>query len=233
MRSPSQRLGALMLSTMLTTSTTLVLLDARPVAAQSFWERLFQRRRSAEQRASGRTRGGAVRDELCSAEAIDKSLVAIVPASNLVDTIESHPTFFFFVPFSSSENEDLVAEFMLITDDRQYWLDEPLLVALPQSPGIVRLELPESAPGLEVGDRYNWYFSILCEHWELSRNPFISGWIERVGSEETDPADTWHETLHLLTQQLPDERDTWEEFLGTYDLDSFSDQPIEDMIPIP
>ncbi len=238
MRSPAQLLGILAISATLIATTALPLINARPAAAQSLWERLFQRRRDPNRQASGRTRGGAVRDELCSAEAADKSLVAIVPQSNLGDTVDSHPSFFFYVPFSSSENTDLVAEFMLITDDRQYWLEEPLLVALPQSPGIVRLDLPESLPGLEVGDRYNWYFSILCENWELSRNPFVSGWVERVGVENAESAnprdavDTWHETLHFLTQQLPGDRDTWEAFLGTYDLEEFSGQPIEEMTPL-
>ena len=211
-------------------SVALPLLYAPSVEAQSIWERLFSRRRSAEGQASGRASGGAVRDALCSAESPGQSLRAIVPASNQGDTVEAHPTFFFYVPFSSTQNEELVAEFMLLTEDRYYLLEEPLLVSLPETPGIVRLGLPEDMPGLEIGKRYNWYFSLLCEDWELSRNPFISGWVERVSPDEVD--DTWHELLSSLTQQLPTGQMEWASFLSFYNLEEFARQPVEELTPI-
>lgn len=230
MRSPVLLLKASLLLTILSTTMALSLWHPPAVQAQSFWERLFRRSPRAEGQASGRASGGAVRDALCTAESPRKNLVAIVPASNQGDTVESHPTFFFYVPFSSSENEDLVGEFMLLTDDRYYALEQPLLVSLPQEPGLVRIELPETFPGLEVGDRYTWYFSILCEPWELSRNPYVSGWIERVSPETTDA--TWQESLVELTQQLPSRLSEWEDLLSFYGLGELATQPIEDLTPI-
>ena len=145
MRSPFHRFNIGLLVTASLASIALPLMYPSSAEAQSIWDRLFRRRSSSrlEERPSGRASGGAVRDELCSAESPGQSLRAIVPESNQGDTVEAYPTFFFYVPFSSTQNEELVAEFMLLTDDRYYLLEEPLLVSLPDTPGIVRLGLPD------------------------------------------------------------------------------------------
>ncbi|MEM9448286.1 MAG: DUF928 domain-containing protein [Cyanobacteria bacterium P01_E01_bin.6] len=220
------------LSVLLSASVVVPLFSASPAEAQSIWVRLFGRRR-AEGQASGRANGGAVRDQLCSAESPGKSLVALVPQSNQGDTVDGHPSFFFYVPFSSSQNDQLVAEFMLLTEDRYYVLDEPLRVTLPEQPGIVRLDIPESLPELDVGERYNWYFSILCENWELSRNPFVSGWIERVSASESHEFEnTWHEVLVSLTNADSGDRLAWASLLSLFDLEEFSETPVESLEPI-
>lgn len=223
------------------------LFDSAPVAAQSQQSgcpsptdqsfqarltRLFNRNCSSrvESQASGRANGGAVRDELCSAEARDTSLIALVPQSNQGATISPRPSFFFYVPYSSGQNGNLVAEFMLLNADRSYRLEQPLRVSLPEQPGIVRVDLLETHMELTVGERYNWYFSVLCEDWELSRNPFVSGWVERVAAEEGE--DTWHEVLMMLSGNPEGDRLEWSSLLSLFNLAEFSDQPVESLPPI-
>ncbi|MEL6223148.1 MAG: DUF928 domain-containing protein [Cyanobacteria bacterium J06627_8] len=227
-RSPVRLVRLLVLSLTLSSMVS-SMVAIKPATAQSIWERLFGRR-IPEGRASGRTRGGAVRDELCSAEAQGKSLVALVPESNQGDTISPHPTFFFYIPFSSRQNRDLAAEFMLLTEERNYLLDAPLRVSLPDQPGIVKVTVPDTFTGLAVGERYNWYFSILCEEWELSRNPFVSGWVERVAADGVE--DTWHEVLVTLSDNQAGDRLAWASLLSLFDLEEFSDNSVEPLQPI-
>jgi hypothetical protein len=194
--------------------------------------RLFNRNCSTrgESQASGRANGGAVRDELCSAEAKDQALVALVPQTNQGTTISAQPSFFFYVPYSSSETGDLVAEFMVLNEDLSYRLDQPLRVTLPDQPGIVRVDLAATPASLNVGDRYNWYFSILCEDWELSRNPFVSGWVERVDPTTTDEA--WYDLLMALTDDQGGDRPAWASLLSLFDLEAFADKPVEPLSPV-
>lgn len=197
------------------------------VQAQWFWERLFRRER-AEGQASGRASGGAVRDAVCSAEAIENQpLTALVPLSNEGDTVQAYPSFFFYVPFGSDEGPTL-AEFMLLDEDQRFALEQPLRVVLPEGAGIVRLQLPTQTPGLAVGERYNWYFSILCDEWELSKNPSVSGWVVRV---DTDTPETWYESLEAIAQQRQERLEEWRSLLQLYQLESVADEPIEDLVP--
>ena len=43
--------------------------------------------------------------------------------------------------------------------------------------GLVRLQLPEQAPPLEVGENYQWFLALKCEGQLRPGSPFVDGWV--------------------------------------------------------
>jgi Domain of Unknown Function (DUF928) len=110
---------------------------------------------------------------------VNKSLIALAPNysdSNLVIglTTAEHPTLWFYVP----HQPPYTAKFVLRSADGKsvvYQTDVPL----PEKAGVVSLQMPSSAPALEIGKQYRWYFKIYCgEPQEILT--FVDGWVQRV-----------------------------------------------------
>lgn len=150
--------------------------DSPPAQAQSVGERIVNlfRRERKQGSPSGRARGTAVRDEFCFS-GTSQPLTALVSAENLETTVAEYPTFWFYLPWRRSETQ---ARFVLFDQNQRLVLDQTM--ALPDAPGIVSVKLPETKPPLAVGKQYKWYFQVLCDEQERSRNPWVSGWVERV-----------------------------------------------------
>ena len=148
--------------------------------AQSVGERflnLFSRDRK-QGRPSGRPRGGAIRDESC-APLGSKPLTALVPENEPGTTVAAHPTFWFYLPVGRSERVTQ-AEFTLRDENQRPVLKQTFKMALPDAPGIVSVKLPETERPLAVGKQYKWFFQVLCDQRERSRNLRVSGEVKRV-----------------------------------------------------
>jgi Domain of Unknown Function (DUF928) len=93
-------------------------------------------------------------------------------------TIAAQPTFWFYVPYISTEKfPKRVARFVLLDeDDRPVW-NELMNVELRDHPQLVEYPLPYA---LETGKLYNWYFSVICDADKLSRNSTVRGWVQRT-----------------------------------------------------
>lgn len=107
---------------------------------------------------------------------LGKPLVALVPVyepqkSELVYgvTTLAHPTFWFYLPYQAATN----GTFQLRDENKKTIYETQL--ALPKTPGVIRFTLPDSAPALEVGKPYHWYFKASCE----TATDFVDGWIQR------------------------------------------------------
>ncbi len=206
-------------------------------------QNLFRRKRK-QGRPSGRSRGGAIRDESCISPN-SKSLTALVPKDNLGTTIAAHPTFWFYLPLGRSET-DIQARFVLLDENQS-----PVLVqkmALPDAPGIVSVKLPESEQSLEIGKQYNWYFSIICDQSEPSLNPWVRGWIERVEATpelvrqlETLPESEQYialvehgisqEALTQLAQHRSIYSEDWQNLLAYFELEEVANSEITQLNP--
>lgn len=127
--------------------------------------------------AGNRTRGAAARGPACaqySPQGIDS--VAVVPESNYGHTLKARPTFLVHL---DNLPEDIHNFFFHIRDeqgDNVYGTFLPLKA----NTRILRVELPEDAPMLEVGQLYKWAVAIPCSGDLQPDTPFVSGWIERV-----------------------------------------------------
>jgi len=231
----------LLLTLGLATAILPILTPPQPASAQSIGERirrLFDRSRP-QGSASGRASGGAVRDEGCRREDASSSvdvpssfgLRALVRDDNHGTTNSLHPVFYFFTSYTSDlgNGEGGVAELMMIDDSQYQLFDQPLRVQLPENPGIVRVEVPDSMPPLQPRRSYQWSLMVVCNEQEPSKNPFVSGWIERVNPNVEDEAPNWHEAVDELARTRRDRTDEWLTFLEIYGLEALVEAPVVEL----
>lgn len=105
-------------------------------------------------------------------------ITALVPSSAEGLTTEAFPTFWFYVPYTRTSGIE-EAKFVLLDEDLRIVV-QPTDVTLPDTAGVISFQLPNTVAPLEVGKSYNWYFSVICDAEKPSRNPVVSGWVERV-----------------------------------------------------
>ncbi|NJM74268.1 MAG: DUF928 domain-containing protein [Scytonema sp. RU_4_4] len=126
-------------------------------------------------------------------KAKDLQLIAIIPeaqpysSSSLASkpakitwsyTIQQRPNLWFYVPYKFDEETQVkFAKLALIDEDKRLITQPPFIFQLPQQPGIVQVKLPIA---LEVNKPYKWFFSVICDDNKPSRNPSVSGWVQRV-----------------------------------------------------
>ena len=138
----------------------------------------------------GGSRSGGGSRNLCPS--VNAPLTALVPiakrgstAASRVSgawglTVDSRPEFWIYVPYSqrSSYKAELVLQ---DTDENDLYRGE---VALPSKPGVISVRLPATAPALEVGQPYTWYFNFYCDR---TRNAPITveGAIQRISPNPT------------------------------------------------
>jgi hypothetical protein len=96
-------------------------------------------------------------------------------------TAAAHPTFWFYVPYSSSSVRS--AEFAL--QDEQDNDVYRAAVKLPDKPGVMSVNLPSTSKPLETGRMYHWFFKIHCVGQNISSPVFVEGWVERVTPSPT------------------------------------------------
>lgn len=224
----------------LTTAVFPLIQPTQPASAQSFGERirgLFDRSRPVGS-ASGRASGGAVRDsaEECRRQELPTSddlpsslgLRALVRDDNYGSTNSPHPVFYFFTSYTNNlgNGETGVAALMLIDDSTYQLFDQPLIVELPETPGIVRVEIPESMPPLQPRRSYRWSLMVICDEQEPSRNPFVEGWIERVNPNAPQEEPNWHEEIDLLVSSRRERSEEWLAFLEIYGLEALVETPV-------
>lgn len=193
------------------------------------------------------TAGGASRGSCLTANKLPgkPALTALKPSTRLGLTVAERPSFFVYVPQSPART----AVFLLLSDDDTEVVYETTF-ALPSTAGVVRFDLPNDAPNLQVGKQYHWYITTLCNTTAgLSGSPSVEGWVERIvpdvtltkALQKTLPgnrpnlyaeAGIWHETLATLVelqQQFPQNTrflQDWREVLKSVGLDAVAAAPL-------
>ncbi len=130
---------------------------------------------------TGRQRGGASRGPCHQFE----SLAAIVPATNGMvwgQTMRDRPTFWFYLPQALTPQTPIEFTLQDAADTDVY--STRLTVANPQ-PGLIRLQIPDSAKALEPGKTYTWTFSVYCDPAKPSSAVFVKGMVQRASSDVT------------------------------------------------
>ncbi|MBN4005270.1 DUF928 domain-containing protein [Nostoc sp. LPT] len=200
----------------------------------------------------GRVRGGAKRGEpACPTSKID--LTALVPftqeANSVINvwgqTTVEHPSWFFYVPYT--KDSPYTVEFVLQDPDANEVYKKA--IALSDKPGVIRVSLPNTAPGLAVDKQYRWFFTINCDKQKNSPPSFVEGVIKRVNLsqptlKEIETAEPikryaiyaqngiWYEaltTLAELRQKNPQDaalKAEWRNLLGSIRLDDVAEEPI-------
>jgi LysM repeat protein len=145
---------------------------------------LSNRRRSLlaglpTQKLSGNRLGAAKRG---SCAAPGQKLVALLPDTNLGQTVADQPTFFWSMPELKPEwqNRKLHSRFRLTEVDAQdIDIDPPVYeTEFDSGPtGINSLTVPEPIP---VGRNLRWTLIIVCDPDDPDGNEYVKGWIRRV-----------------------------------------------------
>jgi hypothetical protein len=175
------------------------------------------------------------------------------PASTTTSTLvlsksaTSHPSFWFYLPYTLTPARS--AEFML-QDQTGKEIYQSTLTESGDKPGVVGFDLPSTAPSLEVGKRYHWFFTVSCGQ---EASVHVEGWVERVALnsslqrqlEQARPqekfalyrqAGFWQEaitTLAQLRRQKPDDaalKIEWTNLLKSVDLEAIASEPITAML---
>lgn len=125
-------------------------------------------------------------------------LTLLVGSRNLQLTVDKHPKFWIYTPYSSEEV--LSGEFSLHNGDNEIFRTS---FKLPTKPGIFSISLPSTAPALEIGNHYRWYVDINCPIAEISiESPnavSLTGVVKRI-----NPSSTM--TRELRAVKIPTER---------------------------
>jgi hypothetical protein len=193
------------------------------------------------------TNGGATRQISDQCAAARNAAISITPTpSNRHPalTVAAHPTFFVYVPPTTATT----ATFSLQNNQREIHYQSS--ISLPKTGGILSVELPKSAPPLEVGKTYKWYVEIHCSSAFDPDNPIVESAIERtVPSEDLthqlnhsqtpieqasaySKSYIWYETLGTLATARkisPDDEmlaQNWQELLTSVGLGSLASQPL-------
>jgi hypothetical protein len=194
---------------------------------------------------------------------VEKRLVALIPiikktvsssqtAGNIQTNLEfvagstfaERPTFWFFNPYPLNSQHPV--EFLL-QDDQGKDIYNTSFVAKETKPGVVGFQLPGSAPQLEAGKIYRWFFSIYYCNREDPVN--VNGWVQRIAAnnlinsqlEQATPQQlvdlytqkgVWFDALTTLAQRRilnPDDqtlKEEWEKLLASVDLSAIAQEPI-------
>ena len=100
------------------------------------------------------------------------TVMPLVPSNHIGQTQSSRPTFLAYVSGAQS------VEFAL-TEPK---VEKPLLVqtVTPDANGIVRVQLPETAPELAIGKDYRWSIAVVCNPNRRSNDVYAQSWIQRT-----------------------------------------------------
>jgi Domain of Unknown Function (DUF928) len=118
------------------------------------------------------TAGGSSRTP--SPTALYLGVQPLVPQSYYGTTLQEHPTILVYMPTSNAR------EVIFSLKDEQKNLVYQMVVPTTGEAGVISLQLPETAPPLEVGQNYQWYIALKLDGELTPRSPFVDGWIQRI-----------------------------------------------------
>jgi hypothetical protein len=175
-------------------------------------------------------------------------MMAVTPDSFYGTTLAAHPTILTYLPASNAQE----AVFSLKDESRN--LVYRMVIPVSGEAGIVTVQLPDSAPALEVGKNYQWYITLKLDGQLTPASPFVDGWIRRIeptpamteslatGNLQTDATvlaerGVWYDTAALwatLHREQPTNdaiTHEWQELLNSVGLDEIVAEPVVAVLP--
>jgi hypothetical protein len=180
------------------------------------------------------------------------SLTPLVPKNKIGRTVSDYPTFFFYLPQTEAE----LAEFILQDESGNLIYEQALTIK--NLSGVIGVIIPANTnlPPLEVGKRYTWVFSLVCDPEDRSSDHLEIGIVRRVEVsanilrelETADPRQKtfiyaqngiWQDALSNLgaaRRANPNDADLaadWESLLDSVRLGAIAKEPIVEIEPQP
>jgi len=138
------------------------------------------------------------------------SFTALVPENKRGRTVSEYPTFFFYLPQPNAE----LAEFILEDENGNLIYGQALTIK--NLSGVIGVSIPANTnvPPLEVGKKYTWVFSLVCNPEDRSGDKVEKGTVRRVELSadilgELENADPRRKTVIYA------ENGIWQDALGT------------------
>lgn len=194
-------------------------------------------------RGAGSRNGGRCPLDL---EVKDPYVMPLMPGTSSGLTIASRPTLFVYVADTAAKT----ANFALYLEGSPNEIYQKA-IPLTATPGIVRIDFPEAAPALEIGQKYEWDFSLVCDPNDPSADYWLSGSITRTlpnpkiqenKGEFAQPSlalaalygksGIWYDTLTTLADlrlSQPENANyaaAWEQLLDSVGLEAISTKPL-------
>jgi hypothetical protein len=176
------------------------------------------------------------------------SFTALVPENKIARTISDYPTFFFYLPQPNAE----LAEFILEDENGNQIYGQALTIK--NLSGVIGVSIPANTnvPPLEVGKKYSWVFSLVCDPEDRAADKVEKGTVRRVELSadilrQLDAADPrektviyaengiWQDALGNLAaarRANPNDKDLaadWESLLDSVTLGEIAKEPIVEM----
>jgi len=180
------------------------------------------------------------------------SFTALVPENKIGRTVSGYPTFFFYLPQPNAE----LAEFILQDEKRNVIYSQALTIK--NLSGVISVSIPANTnvPPLEVGKKYTWIFSLVCDPEDRGVDRVETGTVRRVELsadilgelENADPRrktfiyaenGIWQDALGNLAaarRANPNElvfQTDWESLLDSVRLGEIAKEPILEIEPQP
>jgi hypothetical protein len=170
-------------------------------------------------------------------------LKALAPEGQLQLTTADFPRFWFYVPYTK-------AKYLEFTLQDDYNDIHHVKLATPPNPGIIGVNLPTNTniSQLEVGKKYTWSLSVVCNEEDRSKDIYVDGLVQKITPDSQMAAElakasplekaaiyassgVWQDSLATLVElrrTLPQDdevRGDWEDLLRWQNLDSVAQQP--------
>ena len=100
-------------------------------------------------------------------------ITLLVPEDHIPLTSSAYPTFAWYQEQKSS----LPVKFTLLEPGHKPIYSQELTITRS---GLIILSLPKTVSALEMGKKYRWSVSIICNPQHPSQNPYAEAWIERT-----------------------------------------------------
>src|SRR4028118_985256 len=112
----------------------------------------------------------------CGGDLPEVSLIALMPENKIGRTVSDYPTFFFYLPQPNAE----LAEFILEDENGNLIYEQALTIK--NLSGVIGVSIPANTnvPPLEVGKKYTWVFSLVCDPEDRAADKVESGVVRRV-----------------------------------------------------
>jgi Domain of Unknown Function (DUF928) len=102
------------------------------------------------------------------------ALIALLPQTYHGTTISEQPTFLVYLPRSNAQD----AIFSL--KDKEGNLTYQMVLPVTGKEGIIAIKLPKTAPILQVGKDYQWFFALKIDGQLSPSTPYVDGWVQRI-----------------------------------------------------
>jgi hypothetical protein len=110
----------------------------------------------------------------CTDPENNQPLTLLVPPHQVALTVAERPVFLVYFPKTVAKQAELS-----LRDEQGNGIYQTTF-NLSDTPGILNIQLPATAPALEIGQKYQWSIAMICHPDDRLRDQVVDAWIQRT-----------------------------------------------------